>query len=69
MGCQRLLTVGKWAGGDALEVLERRVDLEGLSKRFCALWAESVVVETANRAEIGVSAAIDSLESSVRRRT
>ena len=30
---------------------------------------ERVTVETANRAKIGVSAAIDSVESSVRRRT
>ena len=39
-GCQRLLTVGKWAGGDTLEVLERRVDLESLGEVLCALWTE-----------------------------
>ena len=67
--CQRLLTVEKRACGGALELLERRVGLEGLREVLCALSTDAVVPETASDGEIRVSAAPDSRESGVRRRT
>ena len=59
-GCQWLLTGGKLASGGVLEIFERRVGLEGLSERLCALWTDTVAQETANERQIGVSAAADS---------
>ena len=44
--CQRLLTVGKRACGGALELLERRVRLEGLREVLGAVRTELVVLET-----------------------
>ena len=67
--CQRLLTVGNRACGGALELLERRVRLEGLREVLGALRTEVVELETASVGEIRVSAAIDSGESRVWRRT
>ena len=58
-GCQRLLTVEKRACGGALEIFERRVGLEGLSERLCALRTDAVIPETASDGEIRVSAAAD----------
>ena len=57
--CQRLLTVEKRACGGALELLERRVRLEGLREVLGALRTEAVEPETASVGEIRVSAAID----------
>ena len=67
--CQRLLTVEKRACGGALELLERRVGLEGLREVLCALSTDVVVPETASDGEIRVSAAADSRETGVWRRT
>ena len=49
--CQRLLTVEKRACGGALEIFERRVGLEGLSERLCALWTDAVIEKTVNSAK------------------
>ena len=62
-----MLTVGKLASGGVLEIFERRVGLEGLSERLCALWTDTVAPETANKGRIGVST--DSREKGVWRRT
>ena len=67
--CQRLLTVEKRACGGAPERLEGRVRLESLREVFCALLTELVVLEPVSEGEIRVSAAIDSRENGVRRRT
>ena len=61
--------MGKFECGGVLDVGERRVDLEHVSDVLCTLGPELIVVKTANEGRIGVSAAIDSVESSVRRRT
>ena len=49
--CQRLLTVETRACGGALELLERRVRLEGLRDVLGALRTELVAVETASECE------------------
>ena len=46
--CQRLLTVGFWAGGGVLEVLERRIRPEGLRKVLRALRTDAVALKTAD---------------------
>ena len=67
--CQRLLTEEKRACGGALELLEGRVGLERLGEVLGALRTETVVLETASDGKIRVSAAHDSGESGVWRRT
>ena len=62
-GCQWLLTGGKLASGGVLEIFERRVGLEGLSERLCALRTDAVIPETASDGEIRVSAAADTCVS------
>ena len=67
--CQWLLTVGNEDTGGVLEVFERRIRLEGAGQRLCTLWTDAVVPETANEGRIGVSAAADSRDRGVWRRT
>ena len=67
--CQRLLTVEKRACGGAQELLERRVRLESLREVFCALRTDVVAVKPASAGKIRVSAAADSREMGVWRRT
>ena len=55
--------------GGALELLEGRVRLERLGDVLGALRTETVVLETASDGKIRVSAALDSREKGVRRRT
>ena len=61
--------IGKLVGGGVLDARERLVDLEGLSDVLCALRPELIVFETAHTADIEVSAAADSRETGLRRRT
>ena len=63
------MTVEKWACGGALERLEGRVRLESLGEVLGSLRIELVVLETASEGAIRVSAAIDSREKGVWRRT
>ena len=55
--------------GGALELLEGRIRLERLGDVLGALRTETVVLETASDGKIRVSAALDSREKGVRRRT
>ena len=67
--CQGLLTVGIQVCGGALEVLERRVRLEGLGEVLCALWTDIVSIETASKGQIALSGAADSRNRGMRQRT
>ena len=67
--CQRLLTVEKRACGGALERGEGLVLLETGGEVLSGLRIELVVLEPASAGEIRVSAALDSREKGVRRRT
>ena len=52
-----------------VKLLKLRVNLERLKDVLCALRTDLVVLEPVSAGEIRVSAAIDSRESGVRRRT
>ena len=67
--CQRLLTVENRACGGVPERLEGRVRLEGLGEVLGALRTDAVVPESASEGAFRVSAAADSGESRVWRRT
>ena len=67
--CQRLLTAEKRVCGGALELLQGRVRLERLGEVLGALRTDAVVEQTASEGAFRVSAAIDSREKGVWRRT
>ena len=67
--CQRLLTVEKTACGGALELLEGLVLLETGGEMLGGLRIESILLETASEGAFRVSAAPDSREKGVWRRT
>ena len=68
-GCQRLLTVGNRACGGALERLERRVRLESLGEVLGTFCTEVVAEKTASEGAFRVSAAADSRNGGMWRRT
>ena len=67
--CQRLLTEEKRACGGALELLEGRVGFESFGKVLGGVRTELVGPETVSEGDFRVSAAIDSREKGVWRRT
>ena len=66
---QGLLTAGKEVCSGVLERLEGLIDLEGLTEGLGALWSDAVAPETASERHMQPSAAADSKERGVWRRT
>ena len=63
IGCQRLLTVGKWASGGAPDGCEGGIRLQEVSDDICAHHLQLVVAQTASKGAFRVSAAADTFMS------